>query len=542
MNEKIYVVGHRNPDSDSICSAIAYANLKQQLNVNTVACRLGPLNEETKYILRKFNLENPLLMDDARSQLSDIVIDKPNIIDINSTVKQAWKQVLVNDNHGLCVVDNNKLVGFITPSNLSMLRLTHYKDVEKMMQNATLESIASTIKGEVVLNVDNFSYDGSVYIYTLNESDEYIDKLKNSICVLSDNVIKQREVIEAGAKCLVISCGMNVTEEILAFAKERNCAIITATKDSMAIAQVINESFPVKYIMATDLITYNEDDYVDDVLKKILNYRYRSFPVLDKDGNLLGTVSRFHLFKPQKKKFILVDHSAKNQSIKNIDKAQVLEIIDHHHIGNIETDYPIYYRNQICGCSATIVAQLYQENSIEPSVAMAGIMLSAIISDTLHFKSATTTKLDIDIAKWLSELAKVDIDTYAKEMLSASIALIDSTPTLILNRDLKKYEIDNKSIAIGQTNYYNFEDLQSILPEFRSNLEKECKTANHDLLIMVFTHVAAEGSMFVYSGELSYIMEDVIETTFDSNSGYDRSIISRKQQLVPKVLEIVKEI
>lgn len=543
MKDKIYVVGHRNPDSDSICSAIAYANLKKVLGYNAIASRLGPLNEETKYILKRFNLENPLLVSDARSQLCDIEIDKAAVIKDTATVKEAWKSLLANERHGLCVInEEGNLSGFITLSNLSMLRLTHFKEIEKMMQSASLEDIAVTIKGQVVLNVSDFSHNGSVVILTLTKSNDYSSRTKGSICVLTDNIERQLEVIKDGASVLIIACGLSVDERVLKLAKEYNCAIISTAKDSMAIAQVINESFPLKHVMSTQLVTLNENEYVDDVLKKMSNTRFRSYPVVSENGDLVGTIGRYHLLNYKKKKFILVDHSAVNQSILNINKAYVEEIIDHHHIGDIETTHPIYYRNQRCGCTATIVAQLYNEHNITPSLEMAGIMLSAIISDTLHFKSATTTKLDIEIAKQLALYAKVDLDSYALEMLGASVALKDSTPIQILNRDLKNYVINGYKIAVGQTNYLDFEDLQSILPEFREILRQECNGEKLDLLIMLFTEVTAKGSMVVYEGELSHIMEDLLETKFDDTSGYDHKIISRKQQLIPRLSELINNI
>ena len=293
--------------------------------------------------------------------------------------------------------------------------------------------------------------------------------------------------------------------------------------------------------MSRNPITFQDDEYVDDVAKKMANTRYRSYPVLDIEGKAVGAVSRYHLLNYRRKKFILVDHSAKNQAINNIEDAEIEEIIDHHHIGNIETSYPIFYRNQRCGCTCTIIAQLYKENGITPSAQMAGIMMSAIISDTLHFKSATTTQLDKDIAYGLAEIAGVDLDHYADEMLSASVALKESTPTQILNRDLKTYDMGKYKIAIGQTNYKNIEDIQAILPAFRQQLEKEQTTKQFDLMVMMFSHIMAEGTMFVYSGPLSYVMNEIIDTKFDDHSGYDHDIISRKQQLMPKLSVILKQ-
>ncbi len=543
MNNNIYVVGHRNPDSDSICSAIAYANLKRLQGQNAIACRLGPLNDETKFILKKFELENPLLIQDARSQIVDIEIDKTCPINQNTSIKAAWEAMFSEKSHTLPVVnDENKLVGIISTSNLAKTRMIEKEELKVFMKQSSLDSIAKTVDGKVLFRTNEFNHNGNVMVVTLVNSENYLNKFKDSICILSDDVEKQIELIKVGAKCLVITCGTKLSEEVLKLANENQCAIIGTNRDTLEIARIIYEAFPVEKIMTSSPTVFYEDEYVEDVSKIMMKTRFRSYPVLNASGMLVGSISRYHLLKYNKKRFVLVDHSARNQSIEGIEKAHIEEIVDHHHIGNIETTHPIYYRNERCGCTCTIIASLYEENNVEISDQMAGIMLSAIISDTLYFKSTTTTNRDIQAAKMLAKKAGIDLETYAVELLNASVSLIDSTPTDILNRDLKSYEINGYKIAIGQTNYYNIENLQSILPDFKENLDVELKEKQVDLLLMVFTHVAGEGSMFVYNGALSHIMGEVIETSINDYSGYDRHIISRKQQLMPILSDIVNSL
>jgi manganese-dependent inorganic pyrophosphatase len=311
----------------------------------------------------------------------------------------------------------------------------------------------------------------------------------------------------------------------------------------MAVATVIQESFPIKNVMTKDVIYFREDEYVEDVLSKMMQSRVRSYPVLDAEDNIVAAVSRFHMQNYKRKRFVLVDHSSQNQAIDNIMDASIEEIIDHHHIGDIQTEKPIYYRNMICGCTATIVSIIYQENGMLPDERHSGILLSAILSDTLHFKSATTKEIDILTANWLAKIAGIeDISAYATEMLSASVSLTDASPTEILNRDLKHYEMGKYKIAVGQTNYVNMADVQLILPEFKKNMEKEQEDMKLDLLVMAFTHVLAEGSMLLFYGPLSYVIRDLVEVKFDDNSGYDKDIISRKQQLIPKLSNAIKNL
>ncbi len=542
MQQYVYIVGHKNPDTDSICSALAYAELKQRLGVHAIPCRLGPLNEETKYVLKRFGLENPLLLKDARSQLRDIDIDEPTLITTKTSLKEAWDVLFKARNKSLFVLDEQqKLTGIVSTSNLASPRMISDELMHKLMKTASLSSLAKTINGEIDYEPKNFKTNGKVFIVTLNDGTKFEENFRHSITILSDGNRKQRQLLEMGTRCMIITCDQEISPDNLELARKQDCAVIRTPWDTMKVAKVINEAFPVESLMSRNPITFQDDEYVDDVAKKMANTRYRSYPVLDIEGKAVGAVSRYHLLNYRRKKFILVDHSAKNQAINNIDDAEIEEIIDHHHIGNIETSYPIFYRNQRCGCTCTIIAQLYKENGIIPSAQMAGIMMSAIISDTLHFKSATTTQLDKDVAYGLAEIAGVDLDHYADEMLSASVALKESTPTQILNRDLKTYDMGKYKIAIGQTNYKNIEDIQAILPAFRQQLEKEQTAKQFDLMVMMFSHIMAEGTMFVYSGPLSYVMNEIIDTKFDDNSGYDHEIISRKQQLMPKLSVILKQ-
>ena len=542
MQQYVYIVGHKNPDTDSICAALAYAELKQRLGVHAIPCRLGPLNEETKYVLKRFGLENPLLLKDARSQLRDIDIDEPTLITTKTSLKEAWDVLFKARNKSLFVLDEQqKLTGIVSTSNLASPRMMSDELMHKLMKTASLSALAKTINGEIDYEPKNFKTNGKVFIVTLNDGTKFEENFRHSITILSDGNRKQRQLLEMGTRCMIITCDQEISPDNLELARKQDCAVIRTPWDTMKVAKVINEAFPVESLMSRNPITFQDDEYVDDVAKKMANTRYRSYPVLDIEGKAVGAVSRYHLLNYRRKKFILVDHSAKNQAINNIDDAEIEEIIDHHHIGNIETSYPIFYRNQRCGCTCTIIAQLYKENGIIPSAQMAGIMMSAIISDTLHFKSATTTQLDKDVAYGLAEIAGVDLDHYADEMLSASVALKESTPTQILNRDLKTYDMGKYKIAIGQTNYKNIEDIQAILPAFRQQLEKEQTAKQFDLMVMMFSHIMAEGTMFVYSGPLSYVMNEIIDTKFDDNSGYDHEIISRKQQLMPKLSVILKQ-
>lgn len=544
MNNNIYVIGHKHPDSDSICAAITYADLLCHLGKDAIACRQGPLNDETKYILKHFHQDNPLLLTDARAMLKDIELDEPTFIKADETVHHAWHVMLQTQNRSLFVMDEkNELCGICTTSNLAKVRIHPDADLEQLISTASLENIARTVGGTVVTKSKEFHSSGAIHVITLDGKEMNAYHLHHSICILSSDSEKQRMCIDAGAKLLVITCGQFVNQDILEYAKNMKCAIIKTDHDTMHTTRTITESYSVAQVMTKHIISYQDNEYVDDVAVKMNNSRVRSYPVINEEGNIIGAVSRYHTRNYRRRQFALVDHSATNQTINHLDQAEVIAIVDHHHIGDVQTDAPIEYRNHKCGATCTIISSLYQENGLLPDTDMSGLLLSAILSDTLNLKSATTTEEDMITVQWLAKRAGIEnVDAYARDMLGASVALTDAAPHDILTRDLKTYEIGKYRFAIGQTNYSHMEEVQKILPKFRENLEKEQADNKLDLLVMLFTDVMGEGSLFVYYGSLSYVLTDLIETKFDEHSGFDPNIISRKQQLMPKLSQILKNI
>ena len=544
MNNMIYVTGHRHPDSDSICSAITYADLLRRCGQEATACRQGPLNEESKFILKRFHQENPLLLTDARAMIRDIDIDPPMTIKYSETVHHAWHEMLRTQNRSLFVVDDEgKLAGICTTSNLSYVRLQPDGDLASLMATATLPNIARTINATVRYAPEDFKSNGNIYIITLPAEEIPENRLEGGIAILSSGEEKQKKAIESGAKCVVLTCGEHASELVLNMAIVHRCALIETPLDTMHCARIISESYSVDNIMSRDVISFRDTDYINDVSVKIAKSRVRSYPVLDENDRIVGAISRFHTQNHGRRKFVLVDHSAINQSVSHVDEAEIVAIIDHHHIGGITTHYPIMYRNVKCGCTCTIISTLYQENGLLPDADMSGLLLSAILSDTLNFKSLTTTEMDRIAAMWLAKRAGIDdIDAYARELLGASVKLSDSSMSEIINRDLKSYEIGNYKFAIGQTNYSHMEEVQKILPEFKEALKAEQEKLKLDLLVMLFTDVMGEGSLFVFYGPLSNVIHDMIETKFDDHSGFDPSIISRKQQMMPKLTQLIKAI
>ncbi len=535
--KKIYVIGHKNPDTDSISSTLAYARLKQRLGINAIPARIGTLNEETKFVTRYFNVEAPNMISDARSRLSDIELDKAVEISEDASCNDAYK-LIAEGSSSLAVTEDHILRGVISTSNLIKTRLMSPTERHKLIAKTNVKTVADDVEGEILSYPEGFMNNGHISVFSTHYREKG-DLYKGSI-LITDNKSLLLDALNEGAAMVVYS-GDSIYQEIVDSYKNRNVALIKTRLDVEDIIRLVYEAIPVKYLMSKKPVTFKSDEYIEEVAKKVMSTRYRMYPVLDEEGRVLGNVTRYHLLNYEKMKFILVDHSSKAQTINNIDSAEIIEVVDHHHIGDITTTVPINYRNQTCGATSTIIYQMYKENGLVPEKEYAGLMLSAIISDTLKFVSKTCTELDVRSAEELAEIAGVNIDEYADLLLSASVNLENADIKELIERDLKKYELSSMKIAVGQTNYDRISDVQKRLDEFKKSLSKYQEDKGLDLLVMMFTSVKAEGTMFLFFGEKRDAVSSLLETVFDDNSGYDSRIISRKQQLIPKLSKVLEQ-
>ena len=528
-----YVIGHKNPDTDSIASAIAYAELKNKLGFNVIPRRLGTLNEETKFAFKYFGVEAPDVMYDARKKLGEIELDEAIKIDYNSSCNYAYKKIIQSSTKTLFATKNDKLVGIVSISDLTSIKLMSKPERESLLSKSNIDVITKDVSGQLLYE-GSYNTNGKVTIY--NEHADSVDKH----IVIANNPHDLRELSDSNPS-IVIYSGHGISREMIELYRRKDISLIITTMPIEDIAVIIHEAIPVNLIMTTNIVSYNSDEYIESIASKIISTRFRCYPVISENGELIGSVSRFHLFNYEKNAFILVDHSSKNQTIDNIDQAEIIEIVDHHHIGDIQTASPIDYRNKTCGCTCSIIYQMFVENDFVPSPKVAGLMLSAIISDTLYFISNTTTTFDIEAANELAEIACVDLNSYARKLLSASVNLTNADIDDLIQRDLKAYEINGYTIAIAQTNYDKMSDVQLRLNEFKEKL-LEFQSSNHlDLLIMMFTSVKADGTMFLFFGPKAEVMFDIIETKLDNNSGFDSNILSRKQELVPRLSKALQD-
>lgn len=543
--KKVYVIGHKNPDTDSICSAIAYAHLKRTVTGNEyVAKRAGQINEETKYILDRFQVEPPSLLSNVNLQIKDIDIHKIEGIENHASIKEAWERMKENNMKTLPVLKDGYLEGLITTGDIATSYMDVYDSTILSTARTQYRSIAHTLSGKIVTgNEHGYFVKGKVVIAASSPDmmESFIEK--DDLVILGNRYESQLCAIEMDASCLVVCQGAEVSKTIRKLAEERSVVIISTPHDTFTVARLINQSIPVKYFMTKEgLITFQTNEYIDDVKESMTAKKFRDFPVLDKEGKFLGFVSRRRLLKATKKQVILVDHNERSQSVDGIEEANILEIIDHHRVGSVETIGPVFFRNQPVGCTATIIYQMYREYGVEIPKLIASLLCSAIISDTLMFRSPTCTLVDKEAAEALAEIADIHIEELAKSMFNAGSNLKGKTAEEICFLDFKKFTVNNTTFGVGQVNSMSEEELvqirEKVLPELPKAMEKQ----NLDMIYFMLTNIVEESSELLCFGHRA--KEQLLEA-FDlsENGGHVilKGVVSRKKQLVPTIVSALQQ-
>ncbi len=537
MNKTVYITGHKNPDSDSICAAIAYAHLKSELKQDAKAIRLGKVNAETEFILNKFNVAAPELMTSAKASLKEIDMDPPITAYEYDTLRRVWDLCLEHKTKTIYVVNQaGKMVGLTTMSDVSKIQMQDLNITKDILKETPLENLVKSLKGTFI-HEGNLERSGYVRI---SDNQLMSRDLVGAIMVLSDNEDTMIKCMSKGCAAIAISENYMPSAFTIKMAKEMGVSLISTNYNVMKILQMIYRSIPVNLIMhpMSSMVSFNGNEYVEDAGKVMLKTRYRNYPVYLND-EVIGSVARYHLLSYHKKDFILVDHNEKSQTIDDIEYANILEIIDHHRIGDIETNNPIIFRNSNVGSTCTIIAGLYREHFIEIPKEIAGILCCAIISDTMNFNSPTCTQTDIDTANHLAKLYNFDLCALAKEMFEKTANITGKEHNELLYTDFKEYELDGFHIAIGQTNIFDLTCINNVQEEFQSFLEVENNRFKYDLLMMVFSNVEGKGSKFMFTGKLSSVIEEEFTNDTD-NDDYLAGLLSRKKQIIPKIATLLK--
>ena len=539
QNSKVYVIGHKNPDTDSICSAIAYAELKRRITGKFYeARRAGQINEETKYILDRFGVEPPEFLDNVSLQVKDMDINRMKGIDGNVSIKDVWEMMKARNMKTMPIVSGDSLEGLITIGDIA----TSYMDVHdsKILAKAQTpyENIKKALDGSMVSSASSAQYtDGKVAIAASGTDimEDFIEK--GDLVILGNRYEAQLCAIELEAACMVICQGTKVPDLIKRLAEEKGIAIISTPHDAFTAARLINQSIPVRYFMSREnLTTFDADELVDDIRETMAKKRYRDFPVLDEKGRFIGFISRRRLLGARKKKVILVDHNERSQSIDGISDAEILEIIDHHRIGSVETVEPVFFRNQPVGSTSTIVAQMYKENDVEISKTMAALMCSAIISDTLLFRSPTCTPADRRTCEELAGIAGINMEELARSMFNAGSDLSGKTAEEICAMDFKQFVCGDMTFGVGQISSMDREELDEIKGLLEPAMNELMKEKELNMLFFMLTDVMEESSDILWAGPGA---RELIAEAFGAGDGENfrlDGVVSRKKQMVPAIM------
>lgn len=566
MEKQVWIVGHKNPDTDSICAAIAYADYKNQLQKRQEASeeettlfvpkRAGELNAETTYVLNTFGVTPPDLITDVGTQIKDIAIRKTEGVSGHISMKKAWEMMQTHKVVTLPVVNAmNKLEGLIVTGDIAKSYMDVYDTCILSTARTQYKSIAQTLDGTVVSgNGHGYFVRGKVVIAVgsrelMAESVEHDD-----LVIMGDLEESQILSIAEGCSCMIVTNGYEVSQKVLEAASQQDVVIISTPYDTFTTARLINQSMPIKHFMTQkNIIHFHMDDYVDEVRDSVSKIRHRDFPVLDENQNYVGMISRRNLMSTQKKKLILVDHNEKSQAVANVEEAEILEIIDHHRIGSLETMAPVYFRNQPLGCTATIIFQMYQEKQLTMSKQIAGLLCSAILSDTLMFRSPTCTPMDKEAAMQLAQIAGIQVEQHAQCMFEAGSNFSNKTEGEILNQDFKIFYFGDISFGVSQISAMSRGELDKVQHRVEPILPAMLVEKKVDMFFVMLTDILTETTRLVCCGESAYELareayrekEEENPNSEDSVEREDgivlKGVVSRKKQLIPALMNALNE-
>ncbi len=535
--EKVYVVGHKNPDTDSVCSAIAYANLKNQIaEGNYIASRAGLLNQETQYVLNRFGVEAPRFLKDVRLEVKDVDVNRTPGIRDNTSIKEAWAMMKEANGYTLAVTRDKKLEGIITTGDVAMSYMDVYDSRILATARTQYQNIINTLDGELITgNPHGYFIKGKVVVAA--SSPEMMENFieQDDLVILGNRYEVQLCAIELNASCIIVCEDTQVSRTIKKMAEERNIVVISTPHDAFTATRLINQSIPVKHFMNKDNLTiFHTSDYVEEIKHEMAKKRTRDFPVLDEEGEFYGLISSRRLMDATKKKLILVDHNEKTQAVDGVEEADVLEIIDHHRLGGLETVGPVYFRNQPVGCTATIVYNMYKENGIVPDQTTASLLCAAIVSDTLLFRSPTATIIDEMFAKELAEIAELDTNELAQHMFQAGSDLAGKSPEEIFFQDFKQFTAGKVKFGVGQINSMSAEELAEIREVLRPHLEMVALQQRLDMVFFMLTDIIDESSeLLCYGKGAREQMCEAFELPDEEGEIRLKGVISRKKQLIP---------
>lgn len=545
MKDTIYITGHKNPDSDSICAALAYAEYKNANgDMKAIPVRLGDINRETKFILEYFGVEAPTLLETVRLSVEDLDFDKIAPVSPDISLRMALDLMKKNNLNSLPIIDENEqILGIVTISDIIQSYIDVWDNGILGKSGTTIDNIIDTLSAKSIFIPNNMKpLIGKLLVLAMEPKSvgEYIEE--NDIVICGDRKDVQELAINSNISLMIVTGNVKVQDEIISIAKNKGISIISTPHDTFTTSRLITQSIPISHVMTCDdLVVFNLDDLVDDVKEQMSQTRFRSYPVIDDDNNnkVVGLISRYHLISSMKKKVILVDHNERSQSVDGLEECEILEIIDHHRVADVFTGNPIYFRNEPVGSTSTIIASILFENGRRPSKKMAGILSAAIISDTLLFRSPTSTNTDKIILERLARIADLDVEKFAMEMFKAGTSLVGKTPQELLSQDFKAFTIDEEKIGIAQVYTMDPDSLKEMKEDLISSMEERAEKENYSIFILMLTDIFKEASEMVVVGHNKELVARAFGKSLVNNSFYAPDVLSRKKQVVPPITNML---
>ena len=546
MSEIVYVSGHKNPDTDSICSAIAYSYLLNATNkYNAVPVRLGEVNRETEYVLKRFGVEHPVLLKTVKQKVEDLNYDKVTVFSKDLTLKTAWfllkqqnlKSAPILDEHG-------QLLGLLSTSNIIEGYMDQWDSEVLKKAKTPVENVIDTLEANVIyLNEALKVINGDIHIAAMsgNEAKKRIHE-NDVVIVGGDRSDDLEELISVKPSLIVLTGSLTADENVVKKCEEQGISIISTPFNTYQTSQQIVQAIPVEYVMIKgDIKTFSTDDTLDYMKEVMSETRYRGYPVIDLNNRCVGSISRFALLKGLRKKVILVDHNERGQSIPGIEEADILEIVDHHRVADIQTVGPLMFRGEPLGSTATIVTKMFDELDVEMPSHIAGLLLGAVVSDTLLFKSPTCTPVDTKIAKKLAKIAGVDIQEFAMEMFKAGTSLVGKTVDEIFNQDFKKFSFDNLQVGVAQVNSMDIEGFLPYKKDMLDYMNKFAEDNNLEFTLLLLTDIINANSEIFVGGPRPELVEKAFNVQLTECQGTLVGVISRKKQVVPAITAVMSE-
>lgn len=546
MSDLVYVSGHRNPDTDSICSAIAYSYLLNATNkYNAVPVRLGEINRETEYVLKRFGVEHPVLLKTVKQKVEDLNYDKVTVFSKDLTLKTAWfllkqqnlKSAPILDEHG-------QLLGLLSTSNIIEGYMDQWDSEVLKKAKTPVENVIDTLEANVIyLNETLKVVEGDIHIAAMSGSEAKKRIHENDVVIVGgDRSDDLEELISVKPSLIVLTGSLTADENVVKKCEEQGISMISTPFNTYQTSQQIVQAIPVEYVMIKgDIKTFSTDDTLDYMKEVMSETRYRGYPVIDLNNRCVGSISRFALLKGLRKKVILVDHNERGQSIPGVEEADILEIVDHHRVADIQTVGPLLFRGEPLGSTATIVTKIFDELDVEMPSHIAGLLLGAVVSDTLLFKSPTCTPVDTKIAKKLAEIAGVDIQKFAMEMFKAGTSLVGKTVDEIFNQDFKKFSFDNLQVGVAQVNSMDIEGFLPYKKDMLDYMNKFAEDNNLEFTLLLLTDIINANSEIFVGGPRPELVEKAFNVQLTECQGTLAGVISRKKQVVPAITAVMSE-